>query len=199
MAEEIAKVSYCVGMSVAGSLIQQDLDKISTEDFLQGMKDVIEGKDLKYNPNEANQLIQEYLDTVNESKFVQNKTEGEEFLAENAKKSGISQTDSGLQYQVLVEGNGPKPSAADTVKVHYHGTLIDGSVFDSSVERDSPASFGVTQVIRGWTEALQLMNVGSKYKLFIPQDLAYGTSPHPGGPIKPYMALIFDVELLEII
>ena len=120
------------------------------------------------------------------------------FLEENKKRTEVLSTDSGLQYEVTEEGNGSKPSDSDTVTVHYHGTLIDGTVFDSSVERGTPASFGVNQVIPGWTEALQLMSVGAKYRLYIPQELAYGANPHPGGPIQPYSALIFDVELIEI-
>lgn len=119
-------------------------------------------------------------------------------MVENAKKEGIFTTPSGLQYEVITAGNGPKPTAQDTVEVHYHGTLIDGSVFDSSIQRGTPATFGVHQVIKGWTEALQLMPVGSTYRLYIPQDLAYGAQPHTGGPIKPFMALIFDVELISI-
>jgi FKBP-type peptidyl-prolyl cis-trans isomerase len=110
----------------------------------------------------------------------------------------VKTTSSGLQYEVIEEGTGAKPSATDTVKVHYHGTLTDGTVFDSSVQRGLPATFGVHQVIKGWTEALQLMSVGSKYRLYIPQELAYGAHPHPGGAIKPFMALVFDVELIAI-
>ncbi len=199
MTEDISAVSYCVGMSVAGSLIQQDLDNISTADFVQALEDVFKGNKLKYDPTEASQIIQQYMNKQSEAKFAQHKTEGEAFLEENKAKKGVHVTASGLQYEVISEGSGRKPGATDTVKVHYHGTLTDGTVFDSSVDRGTPASFGVNQVIKGWTEALQLMPVGSKYRLYIPQDLAYGVNPHPGGPIKPYMALIFDVELLDII
>ncbi len=198
MTEEINAVSYCVGMSVAGSLMQQDLETINPEALAEAIADTFAGKTPKYAPDEANAIIQKYLQRVGEEKFVQYKTEGEAFLAENKNKAGVTTTDSGLQYEVLEAGSGAKPSESDTVEVHYHGTLIDGSVFDSSVERGAPATFGVHQVIKGWTEALQLMPVGSKYRLYIPQDLAYGTHPHPGGPIKPYMALIFDVELIAI-
>jgi FKBP-type peptidyl-prolyl cis-trans isomerase FklB len=159
---------------------------------------VFNGEMSKYSPEEANGIIQAYLQEVTASKFEVYKAEGEAFLAENAKKEGVHATESGLQYEIIEAGNGAKPVATDTVKVHYHGTLIDGTVFDSSVTRGMPATFGVHQVIKGWTEALQLMPVGSKYRLYIPQDLAYGAQPHPGGAIKPFMALIFDVELISI-
>lgn len=198
MSQDINAVSYCIGLSVADSLAQQDLDAINPQVMAEAIADVFQGNSLKYSPDQANQIIQEYLQNVMTSKFEVYKTEGEQFLAENASKSGITTTASGLQYEVVEEGNGPKPTANDTVKVHYHGTLIDGTVFDSSVSRGLPATFGVHQVIKGWTEALQLMPVGSKYRLYIPQELAYGANPHPGGAIKPYMALIFDVELLAI-
>lgn len=198
MSQDINAVSYCIGLSVADSLAQQDLDAINPQVMAEAIADVFQGNALKYSPDQANQIIQEYLQNVMTSKFEVYKTEGEQFLAENASKSGITTTASGLQYEVIEEGNGPKPTAMDTVKVHYHGTLIDGTVFDSSVSRGLPATFGVHQVIKGWTEALQLMPVGSKYRLYVPQELAYGENPHPGGAIKPYMMLIFDVELLAI-
>jgi FKBP-type peptidyl-prolyl cis-trans isomerase FklB len=143
-------------------------------------------------------VIQQFLAKESEAKFGGNKTAGEAFLAENAKREGVQVTASGLQYEVIEKGAGDMPTATSNVTVHYHGTLADGTVFDSSVERGQPASFGVNQVIPGWTEALQLMPKGAKYRLYIPQELAYGATPHPGGPIEPYMALIFDVELLDI-
>jgi FKBP-type peptidyl-prolyl cis-trans isomerase FklB len=198
MTEEIKAVSYCVGMSIAGSLIQQDLEGISPEIMAEAIADAFAGREPKYTPELANSIIQNYLQSAGEAKFAQNKEAGEAFLHENSSKEGVHSTPSGLQYSVITEGNGPKPGNQDMVTVHYHGTLIDGTVFDSSVHRGQPATFGVHQVIPGWTEALQLMSVGSKYRLFIPQELAYGAHPHPGGPIKPYSALIFDVELLAI-
>ncbi|HIP31397.1 MAG TPA: FKBP-type peptidyl-prolyl cis-trans isomerase [Crocinitomicaceae bacterium] len=198
MSEELKEVSYCVGMSLGGSLLQQNLQGISTETLAEAIKDTFEGKQLKYSPEEANTIIQNFLQNQSEKQFGSNKEAGEKFLAENAKRDGVTTTASGLQYEVITEGSGEKPAPTSNVTVHYHGTLADGTVFDSSVERGQPASFGVNQVIPGWTEALQLMPKGAKYKLFIPEHLAYGATPHPGGPIEPYMALVFDVELLEI-
>ena len=192
------KVSYAVGLSIAESLKSQQLGTLDLDLLKDGIRDVFEEKELKINPQEANGLIQEFLEEANSAAFGENKENGIAFLEENKTRAEVSSTDSGLQYEVTEEGNGTKPSDSDTVTVHYHGTLIDGTVFDSSVERGTPASFGVNQVIPGWTEALQLMSVGAKYRLYIPQELAYGANPHPGGPIQPYSALIFDVELIEI-
>jgi len=198
MSQDINAVSYCIGLSIADSLAQQELSAVNPQVMAEAISDVFQGKDLKFSPEQANQIIQTYIQEMTASKFEIYKKEGEEFLAMNATKDGVHKTASGLQYVVIQEGTGPKPTSTDTVKVHYHGTLIDGTVFDSSISRGLPATFGVHQVIKGWTEALQLMPVGSKYRLFIPEGLAYGANPHPGGAIKPYMALIFDVELLAI-
>lgn len=198
MSQDIQAVSYCIGLSVADNLLQQDLGGIDPTVMAEAISDVFQGKTMKYSPEQANEIIQKYIQEITTSKFEVYKNEGESFLAENAKKEGVTTTDSGLQYEVIEEGTGAKPKSTDTVNVHYHGTLIDGTVFDSSITRGIPATFGVHQVIKGWTEALQLMPVGSKYRLYIPQDLAYGAHPHPGGAIKPFMALVFDVELLGI-
>jgi FKBP-type peptidyl-prolyl cis-trans isomerase len=198
MSQDINAVSYCIGLSVADSLAQQELDTINPQVMAEAIADVFQGKDLKYSPEQANEIIQGYIQELNASKFNVYKEEGEAFLAENKKRPEVKTTASGLQYEVIEEGTGAKPTANDTVKVHYHGTLTDGTVFDSSVQRGLPATFGVHQVIKGWTEALQLMSVGSKYRLYIPQELAYGAHPHPGGAIKPFMALVFDVELIAI-
>tara|TARA_B100001287_G_scaffold276479_1_gene287472 strand:+ start:3010 stop:3609 length:600 start_codon:yes stop_codon:yes gene_type:complete len=192
------KVSYAVGLSIAESLKSQQLGSLDLNFLKDGIQDVFEQKELKINPKEANGLIQAFLEKANTEAFGENKKQGIAFLEENKKKEGILCTESGLQYEIILEGKGEKAGATDTVTVHYHGTLIDGTVFDSSRERGTPASFGVNQVIPGWTEALQLMSVGANFKLYIPQELAYGANPHPGGPIKPYSALIFDVELIEI-
>jgi FKBP-type peptidyl-prolyl cis-trans isomerase FklB len=199
MAIDIKAVSYGIGMNIAESLIQQNLDGIDPKTVAEAIDDVFNGKALKVSHEEANTLIQAYLNDQAAAKYAESKLEGEAFLAENAKKSEVHTTASGLQYEVIEEGNGAKPVGTDTVQVHYHGTLIDGTVFDSSISRGMPATFGVHQVIKGWTEALQLMPVGSKYRLFIPQELAYGANPHPGGAIKPFMALVFEVELLAIV
>jgi FKBP-type peptidyl-prolyl cis-trans isomerase FklB len=198
MQSELENVSYAVGMSIAESLKNQNLEGVDTRVMAEAMNDIFNGNKLKLSPNEANDAIQKYLDAKRNEAFAEVKSEGELFLLANRTKEGIQTTSSGLQYEMITEGDGRKPGPTDTVTVHYHGTLIDGTVFDSSVQRGTPASFGVNQVIRGWTEALQLMSVGSKYKLYIPQELAYGANPHPGGAIKPFAALIFEVELLDI-
>lgn len=198
MTQELEAVSYCIGMSLAGSLQQQNLGTLSPEIVGEAINDALKGNQLKYSPHEAEAIIQKFLKEQSETQFAANKEAGESFLKENASKEGVTITDSGLQYEVITEGDGELPSETSMVTVHYHGTLIDGTVFDSSVERGEPATFGVNQVIKGWTEALQLMKAGSKYRLFIPQDLAYGANPHPGGAIEPHMALVFEVELLSI-
>ncbi len=185
-------------MSIAESLAQQDLSTLDLDQVMAGMRAIFNGETPLVTPEEANLHIQRYLDAQKTQKYEVNKLAGEAFLADNAQRSEVKTTASGLQYEVLQEGDGPKPGPTSQVTVHYHGTLIDGTVFDSSVERGAPATFGVNQVIRGWTEALQLMAAGSKYRLTIPQELAYGANPHPGGAIQPYAALIFDVELLSI-
>lgn len=190
--------SYCVGLSVGYSLLNQDLAEINIDEFVQGMKDVFAQKQTRFTPQQANQIIQTYLNEQGELKYAANKKEGEDFLKQNASRKEVVTLPSGLQYEIISASNGPKPTAESEVTVHYHGTLTNGTVFDSSVMRNQPATFGVTQVIKGWTEALQLMPKGSKWKLFIPENLAYGANPHPNGPIKPYMALVFEVELLEI-
>ena len=198
MDSDLEKVSYAVGMSIGESLKAQNLEDIDTKKLSLAMDTIFKNQDPLFTPEEANSIIQAYLDTKKHAAYGSLKLEGEKFLENNKSNKDIQTTESGLQYEIIKSGNGIKPSKTDTVSVHYHGTLIDGTVFDSSVERGTPASFGVHQVIPGWTEALQLMDIGSKYRLFIPQELAYGANPHPGGPIQPFSALIFEVELLEI-
>jgi FKBP-type peptidyl-prolyl cis-trans isomerase FklB len=195
----INDLSYCLGMSIAGSLRKQGFREIAPEAMLKAIQEAFEGTELQFSPEQADEIISSYLSEQQASAHGQNKELGEAFLEENKKRAEVQVTDSGLQYEVLQEGDGATPGNTDTVKVHYEGTLIDGTVFDSSYKRGNPASFGVHQVITGWTEALQLMPVGSKYRLYIPQELAYGAHPHPGGAIQPFSALLFDVELLEII
>ena len=198
------KLSYALGLGIGQQLAQMGASDISAEDFAQAIKDVLEGKELKVSHREAQTIVQEYF-TKQEQKLQAERTEkgkvhkeaGEKYLAENAKKEGIVTLPSGLQYQVLKEGNGKKPTAKDTVKCHYEGFLIDGTVFDSSVQRGEPATFPLQQVIAGWTEGLQLMQEGAKYRFFIPYRLAYGEGG-AGSSIPPYAALIFDVELIKV-
>ena len=198
MDSDLEKVSYAVGMSIGESLKAQNLEDIDTKKLSLAMDTIFKNQDPLFTPEEANSIIQAYLDTKKHAAYGSLKLEGEKFLENNKSNKDIQTTESGLQYEIIKSGNGKRPSKVDSVSVHYHGTLIDGTVFDSSVERGTPASFGVHQVIPGWTEALQLMDIGSKYRLFIPQELAYGANPHPGGPIQPFSALIFEVELLKI-
>ena len=177
---------------------------MNIKEFADGVSAVFEGAQPKMSYDEAKNVIRDFFMALEQKQNEAatkmgevNKAAGEAFLAENAKRAEVKTTESGLQYEVLAEGNGEKPAASDTVVVHYTGTLIDGTVFDSSVERGTPATFGVTQVIPGWVEALQLMQVGAKWRLYIPSDLAYGPRG-AGGAIGPNATLIFDVELLQI-
>lgn len=200
------KLSYALGLGIGQQLAQMGAGSdLNVDDFAQSIKDVLEGRELKVNHREAQQLVQEYfaqkeakMDAERAEKGKAAREEGEKYLKENAKKEGVVTLPSGLQYQVLKEGNGKKPSAKDKVKCHYEGFLIDGTVFDSSVQRGEPAVFGLQQVIAGWTEGLQLMQEGAKYRFFIPYRLAYGEGG-AGQLIPPYAALIFDVELIEVV
>ncbi len=195
---ELEKFSYALGMSISGNLIKTGVKTIHPEKFLEGLKDTFEGTKPKIEPGEANQILEDFVSQINQGQSAGNLEAGIQFLSENKKKAGVVELPSGLQYEVLNEGAGDIPTAADQVKCHYHGTLIDGTVFDSSVQRGQPATFPVNGVIKGWVEALQLMSTGSKWRLFIPSELAYGEQG-AGGAIGPNTALIFDVELLEII
>ncbi len=195
------KLSYALGLSFGQSLRQNRIQGIDYESFAKGVEAMCEGKMPEISVQEAQKLLDAYFSEIESKQQAagkEQKSAGEKFLAENAKKAGVITTASGLQYEIIKEGRGQKPTATDKVKVHYHGTLLDGTVFDSSVKRNTPASFGVNQVIKGWVEALQLMPVGSKWKLYIPQELAYGAHG-AGETIRPYSALIFEVELLEIL
>ncbi len=191
------KLSYALGMSMAASLVNSGLNDIDADSFSKAVADVINNNELEMSPENANDIIQTFFAQKQEEEIKANTEVGEKFLAENSKKEGVITLASGLQYEIIKEGNGKIPSANDTVECHYHGTLIDGKVFDSSVDRGQPATFGVNQVIRGWVEALQLMPVGSKWKLYVPSDMAYGAQG-AGGLIGPNTTLIFDVELLSI-
>lgn len=192
------KVSYALGLSIGNNFQNSGINDLQIEDFVKGLKDILGGQTPEISYDEAKQVINDYFMKLQKEKFEINKKAGEEFLAINKGKAGVVTLPSGLQYQVLQKGEGPTPTASDNVKCHYHGTLINGTVFDSSVQRGEPAVFGVSQVIPGWVEALQLMPVGSKWRLFIPSNLAYGEHG-AGEAIEPNSALVFDVELLDIV
>ncbi|CAM1339702.1 FKBP-type peptidyl-prolyl cis-trans isomerase [Tenacibaculum aestuarii] len=211
LATEVDSVSYALGLDMANK-IKENFDDMDQGLFVQGFKNgmdstnlLIESKDINVilrvffqkKQQERMKEMQEEQAKKAEVEFGDNKKAGEEFLAENKTKDGVQTTESGLQYIVLKEGEGEAPTVNSRVKVHYHGTLTDGTVFDSSVEKGKPAEFGVGQVIKGWTEGLQLMKPGAKYKFFIPQELAYGAQQR-GQHIKPFSALVFEVELLEV-
>lgn len=202
--KELDRLSYALGLSMGNNFRSSGIEKINVQDFADGVAAVFYGEQPKMSYDDAKAEIQKFF-TELEAKQQQaaaamaevNEKAGKEFLAENGKRVEVKTTASGLQYEVLKEGDGPKPAASDQVVVHYTGKLIDGTVFDSSEERGVPATFGVTQVIPGWVEALQLMSVGSTWRLFIPSALAYGPQG-AGGVIGPNQTLIFDVSLLEI-
>ena len=198
------KLSYALGLGIGQQLAQMGATDLNIDDFAAAIKDVIAGNELKVSHRDAQGIVQDYfrrqeqkLQAERAEKGKAHKEAGEKYLAENAKKADVVTLPSGLQYQVLKEGNGKKPSAKDTVKCHYEGFLIDGTVFDSSVQRGEPAVFPLQQVIAGWTEGLQLMQEGAKYRFFIPYRLAYGEGG-AGNSIPPFAALIFDVELIEV-
>ena len=192
------KVSYALGLSIGNNFQNSGIKCLQVEDFVQGLSDVLNEKQPAISYDEAKKVINDFFLRLHKEKLEINKKAGEEFLSINKGRAGVVTLPSGLQYQVLQQGNGEKPKATDKVKCHYHGTLINGTVFDSSVERGTPAVFGVNQVIPGWVEALQLMPVGSKWRLFIPSNLAYGENG-AGEMIDPNSTLIFDVELLDIV
>ncbi|HET6604770.1 MAG TPA: FKBP-type peptidyl-prolyl cis-trans isomerase [Xanthomonadaceae bacterium] len=201
---EKQKISYVVGMQV-GNGLGQIKDEIELEVVFSAIRDQFAGNEPRLSEEEAIAVQQAFAQRLQAKRAEEmaaaaqkNKADGEAFLAQNSKTSGVKVTDSGLQYQVIKQGSGPKPAVTDTVKVHYVGTLLDGTKFDSSVDRGQPAQFALNAVIPGWTEALQLMPVGSKYKLWIPSELAYGDRGTPG-PIGPNQTLSFEVELLEIV
>ena len=196
--EELDRVSYCFGLSIASNLISSGVTTINAEAFNDAMTTVFAGNMPEIMPDEANNILQDYFEKLQKERGSKAKAAGEKFLAENKDKEGVVALPSGLQYKILKEGNGPKPKASDTVKCHYEGRLIDRTVFDSSIRRGEPAEFPVGGVIQGWVEALQLMPVGSKWQLYIPSEMAYG-SHGAGQAIGPDETLIFDVELLAIV
>lgn len=198
------KLSYALGLGIGRQLAQMGTNDIRVDDFALAISDVLEGNPLKMKHSEAQVIVQDFfkrqeekLNAERAEKGKEAKEGGERYLAENAKKAGVVTLPSGLQYTVLRTGDGKRPTAHDKVKCHYEGFLIDGTVFDSSVQRGEPAVFGLQQVIAGWTEGLQLMQEGAKYRFFIPYMLGYGASG-AGSSIPPYSALIFDVELIKV-
>jgi len=198
------KLSYALGIGIGSQLAGMGAKELNIDDFAQAIKDVISGSELKVDNAEAQTLVQNFFQEQEAKQQAAAaeagkvaKAAGEAFLAENGKKDGVVTLPSGLQYQVLKEGDGKKPSATDQVVCHYEGTLIDGTVFDSSYKRNQPATFGLNQVIPGWTEGVQLMQEGAKYRFFIPYNLAYGERG-AGAQIPPFAALVFDVELIEV-
>lgn len=194
---KLDSVSYSVGVLFAKSIKQQGVDKLNAEVVAQAINDYMNGTTRVIPEKECEQMYKNYMRGINDAKTAGAKSSGLEYLAENSNKIGVTVTESGLQYEVISSGNGPKPTASDKVKTHYHGMLIDGTVFDSSVERGEPISFQVGGVIKGWQEALQLMSVGDKWRLVIPSELAYGARG-AGAKIPPHSTLVFEVELLGI-
>lgn len=200
------KLSYALGLNMGLQFQNMNLDgKLVIEDFAAAVGDIMQGRQPKVSVDEAQTILSTFFENLEKEQQAAAaeagkaaKADGEKFLAENAKKAGVTVTKSGLQYEVITEGTGRSPKATDTVRCHYHGTLIDGTVFDSSYQRNAPADFGLNQVIPGWTEGVQLMKEGAKYRFYIPYNLAYGEHGAPGA-IPPYAALIFDVELIKVL
>ena len=190
------KLSYALGLSMGQNFKGSGVDKINVSDFAAALQAVYAGEKPEMTYDEAKQVVQEYFTNLQARAGEENAKAGRDFLANNAKQEGVVVTESGLQYLVVKEGSGKKPGPNDVVTVHYTSRLIDGTVFDSSVERGEPATFAVGQVIAGWVEGLQLMSEGAAYRLFIPSELAYGE--HGTGPIQPNSALIFDVQLIKV-
>ena len=198
LSTEIDSASYALGVNVA-SQVKTQISDMNFDAFIKAVKDVYGSEELMISEVEAQSCLQNFFNKAVERASEENLQEGLDYLEKNKSKSGVFTTESGLQYSVMKNAEGEKPTAEDEVKVHYHGTLIDGTVFDSSVDRGEPISFPLNGVIPGWTEGVQLMSVGSKFKFVIPSELAYGPNPRPGGPIGPNAVLIFEVELLEIV
>lgn len=192
------KFSYAIGLGIGQNLLGMGAKDIKVEDFAQAIKDVIEGNQTAISHQEAREIVNKYFEELEAHMNAANIEQGKIFLEENKKREGIVTLASGLQYEVITEGTGKRAQATDQVKCHYEGTLIDGTLFDSSVKRGQPAVFGVNQVIPGWVEALQLMPEGSKWKLYIPSDLAYGAQG-AGDMIPPHSTLVFEVELIEVL
>lgn len=199
------KVSYALGLGIGRQLSQMGADNLDIDDFAKAIKDILSGNEPAVGDAETQTLVKDFFEkqeakqrAAAAEKFKDTKEKGEKYLAENAKKEGVVTLPSGLQYQIIKEGNGRKPKATDKVKCHYEGMLIDGTLFDSSIQRGEPATFPLNGVIAGWTEGLQLMQEGAKYRFFIPYNLGYGEHG-AGASIPPFAALVFDVELIEVI
>lgn len=189
-------ISYSIGMSLGYRLQNQGAGELDYPTLMKGIQDVLNKNEILLDRNYSDSINYIYFQNQRDNMFAKTKEEGANFLATNGQRPEVSTTESGLQYEVLTEGEGPKPSAASTVTVHYEGKLINGDLFDSSIERGEPISFPLSRVIKGWTEGLQLMSTGAKYRFYIPHELAYG-SRGAGASVPPYSTLIFDVELLS--
>lgn len=197
LSDTVKKASYGVAVIIGSNIKSQGFDSLYVESFVAGIRDVFSNRTLKLDKEQSQMIVQSYMEGVMERKTRKAKEEGLAFLEANKTKEGVKTTPSGLQYKVISSGTGKAPTASDNVTVHYTGKLTDGTVFDSSVQRGQPATFGVSEVIRGWTEALQLMKEGDKWILYIPSDLAYGERG-AGGQIPPHSTLIFEVELIKV-
>jgi FKBP-type peptidyl-prolyl cis-trans isomerase FklB len=196
-AQKMDSVSYSLGLLVATNLQSQGFENLNANDLAKGMADALSGGETQWDAQKANQIVQSYVENKEKSKHTDIVAKAEVFFKENSKKEGVTTTASGLQYEIINSGDGPSPKLSDKVTTHYHGTLLNGEVFDSSVDRGQPASFPVNGVIAGWTEALQMMKVGDKWRLYVPSELAYG-SRGAGAKIGPFTPLIFEVELISI-
>ncbi len=192
------KFSYAIGLGIGQNLLSMGAKDLNADDFAQAVKDVLEGNKTAITHNEAREVVNNYFAELEKSVNEKNIAQGKAFLDANRNNPNVVTLPSGLQYEVIREGNGKKPKATDRVRCHYEGTLLDGTLFDSSIKRGEPAVFGVNQVIKGWVEALQLMSEGAKWKLYIPSELAYGVQG-AGDMIPPYSTLIFEVELIEVL
>lgn len=192
------KISYALGLGIGHQLKSMNIEDFSVEDFAKSISDVMSGKETAMTSQEAQVMLNEYFQKKEKEQAQTAIAEGKVYLEENAKRDGVTQTKSGLQYEILTEGTGKSPKATDTVRCHYEGRLLDGTVFDSSYKRGEPADFGLNQVIPGWTEGVQLMKEGAKFRFHIPYLLAYGERG-AGAQIPPYSTLIFDVELIKVL
>lgn len=192
------KISYALGLGIGQQIKSMNIENFSIEDFTKSISDVIEGKETAFSSREAQMMLQEYFTRKQKEEAQAHIAEGKAYLDANAKRQGVVVTKSGLQYEVLQEGKGKSPKATDTVRCHYEGRLLDGTVFDSSYKRGEPADFGLNQVIPGWTEGVQMMKEGAKFRFTIPYLLAYGEQG-AGASIPPFSTLIFDVELIKVL